>query len=144
MTLNVVSPTPVQNPSGTKYAKDEPLQNPAFKAKVQEQKSDEFVVKKVPATTGRKWGVGLASYFCPGLGQAINGQWGKAAGFFCGTLGLSTIIGTSMASAILKGGKSMKLAGGALAAGMGMIALNIWNVVDAVKNAKSEVLVPKK
>lgn len=39
---------------------------------------------KEEASTGKKWGVGLGSFFIPGLGQAINGQWGKAAGFFVG------------------------------------------------------------
>lgn len=39
---------------------------------------------KDEASTGKKWGVGLGSFFIPGLGQAINGQWAKAAGMFAG------------------------------------------------------------
>ena len=142
MTFNVVSPSPTPQPVGTKYAKDDtPVQQVSFKANEKAQKSDEFVVKKVPATTGKKWGVGIASYFCPGLGQGINGQWGKAAGFFAGTLTLGGIMGVSIAKTAMTGKAKL---GGIVAAGLAATALNIWSVVDAVKNARSEVLVPKK
>lgn len=87
------------------------------------------------ATTGKKWGVGFASYFVPGLGQAINGQWVKAAGFFFGTYG-------AYASMIM-GAKKPFLAIPGLLAGIG---LDIWSIVNAVKNAKSEEtqIIPKK
>ncbi len=41
---------------------------------------------KDDASSGKKWGVGLGSFFLTGLGQAINGQWGKAAGFLAALL----------------------------------------------------------
>lgn len=72
------------------------------------------------ASTGKKWGVGIASGLIPGLGQAINGEWGKAAGFFLGNVALN-----GMAFAV-----SPLLAIPAL-------GINIWAIVDAVKNAKS-------
>lgn len=44
----------------------------------------EYVYER-PASTGKKVGVGVASFALPGLGQAINGQWGKGLGFFAAT-----------------------------------------------------------
>ena len=55
----------------------------------------------------------------PGLGQAVNGQWGKGLGFFFGT-------GLAGAAAMLAGPVGL-----AAYAGVG-----IWSIVDAVKNAK--------
>ena len=72
------------------------------------------------ATTGKKWGVGIASGIIPGLGQAINGQWGKAAAFFFGNLALNLTIKNPMAK-MLPG-----------------LVLTIGAIVDAVKNAKSK------
>lgn len=83
---------------------------------------------KGEASTGKKWGVGLASAFLTGSGQAINGQWGKAAGFFGGAIGAGMLM------------KQNKILGSIVATGVG-----IWSIVDAVKNASSDVkqIVPK-
>lgn len=108
-------------------------QTQTFKGK---ELNDQFVKKyEVEATTGKKWGVGLASSVCPGLGQAINGQWGKGIGYFLGTGALGLV--TNFAA--LKG----KLVG-ALVAGLGALGLGIASIVDAVKNAKSEVMIVDK
>lgn len=72
------------------------------------------------ASTAKKWGVGIASAFLPGLGQAINGQWGKGLGFFLGS-------GATAALTV-----AFPPAGLIAAAGVG-----IWSIVDAVKNAKA-------
>ena len=87
-------------------------------------------VYETEASTGKKWGVGIASYFCPGLGQAINGQWGKCFAFLGGALGAGIFAGIT---------KNVPLA--CLAA----IGLMIGSIVDAVKNAKSTetVIMPK-
>ena len=71
------------------------------------------------ASGAKKFGVGLASAFLPGLGQAVNGQWGKGLAFFFGT-------GVAGAAAMLAGPVGL-----AAYAGVG-----IWSIVDAVKNAK--------
>ena len=96
------------------------------------------------ATKGKKWGVGLASAFVPGLGQAINGQWGKGIGFFLGT---GALYAAGMASGIIgMGGKNpAKGIGAMFALSAGCLGLGIASIVDAVKNAKSEVkqIVPK-
>lgn len=66
------------------------------------------------ASTAKKVGVGIASSLIPGLGQAINGQWGKAAGFFFGETAAISLLGA-----------------------VGWLGIGIWSVVDAVKNAQS-------
>ena len=83
---------------------------------------------KDEASSGKKWGVGIGSFFCPGLGQAINGQWGKAAAFFGGGIGAAML------------GKVNFLAGQ-----LGMIGVCVWSIIDAVKNASSKTkqIVPK-
>ena len=108
-------------------------QSQAFKGK---EINDQFVKKyEVEATTGKKWGVGIASTFLPGLGQAINGQWGKGIGYFLGV--------NALAFAAQFAGFKGKLVG-ALVAGVGALGLGITSIVDAVKNAKSEVTVVDK
>lgn len=96
------------------------------------------------ASKGKKWGVGLASAFCPGLGQAINGQWGKGIGFF---LGYGALYAAGMMSGVIGMGsnKPTKGIGAMLALCTGALGLGIGSIVDAVKNAKSEVkqIVPK-
>ncbi len=100
----------------------------AFKAKepklVDVIKHENFEERKyeTEASTGKKWGVGIASGFITGLGQAINGQWGKAAGFFFGTMAAGAVAGKLL---------------GKLGAGLVGIAGCAWSIVDAVKNAKS-------
>ena len=87
---------------------------------------------------------GFASYFIPGLGQCVCGEWGRGISFFLGT----TVTGSlALGSALAKGhsayyyddqgffndnsgtGAIVTLA---LAAG----ALYVWNICDAVKVAK--------
>lgn len=73
------------------------------------------------AGSGKKWGVGIASAVIPGLGQAINGEWGKAAGFFFGGIAASVVAATT-----------------APLIGLAGLGLGIWSIVDAVKSAKAE------
>ena len=96
------------------------------------------------ASTGKKWGVGLASAFCPGLGQAINGQWGKGIGFFLGT-GALYVAGVLSGAIGASSDKAAKGLGAMAALLLGATGLAITSIVDAVKNAKSEVkqIVPK-
>ena len=64
-------------------------------------------VYETPASTAKKFGIGFASASIPGLGQAINGQWGKAAGFFFGELFGPTLI--ALPAALLEKDKTFKL-----------------------------------
>ena len=74
---------------------------------------------KEEASSGKKWGVGIASFLIPGLGQAINGEWGKALGFLAGRIGISLALGFACPPL-------------AIATSLG---LTIWSTVDAVQNA---------
>lgn len=88
------------------------------------------VTYETEGSTGKKWGVGIASACLPGLGQAINGEWGKGFAFLAGS------IATSIAGGLLRSPGMMWLGG---------LGVGIWSIVDAVKNAKGEMktLVPK-
>lgn len=88
---------------------------------------------KDEASSGKKWGVGIGSFFLPGLGQAINGQWGKAAGFF----------GGAVAAYLLQISRSI-FAIKALGA-LSYLGITVWSIIDAVKNASSKTkqIVPK-
>ncbi len=80
---------------------------------------------------------GFASFVIPGLGQAINNEWGRAIGFFLG----STIAGTSMNNFIRdsyidyypywKYDVYKAVAFGAITLG-----LDIWSIIDAVRITK--------
>ena len=106
---------PVQGPYGyQQYPKPVP-------SKVVELPDRYVETYRSEASSGKKWGVGIASACISGLGQAINGEWGKALAFFGGSL----------------------LAGFVFP--IASIPIGIWSIVDAVKNASSEqqVVVPK-
>ena len=91
---------------------------------------------------------GVASFFIPGLGQAICGEWGRALAIFGGHLGL-TVIYTAAINAgntnyyvdsrpgtpvIQSSGDGIYAL--ALAAMIGDVALDIWSICDAVHVAK--------
>lgn len=112
------------------------VQNPAFKSErktrlVSISRWEDYEVRtyETEASTGKKWGVGIASAFVSGLGQAINGEWGKGAAFFLGSLFPAMI--SSFAITTGKFGTSA-------IAGLTALGVNIYSIVDAVKNAKSE------
>ena len=105
------------------------VNNPNFRSRIDSplksvQKFPDYEVRtyETEGSTGKKWGVGIASALISGLGQAINGDWGKAAGFFFGTI---------------IAGKLGKVVAGEPGKMVGAAAVGIWSVIDAVKSAKS-------
>ena len=86
---------------------------------------------KTEGTTGKKWGVGIASAFMSGLGQFINGDVGKGFGF----LVAGAAAYAAMFAGMKKGSKGLYLGGLLASSGIG-----IGSVIDAVKNAKSETV----
>ena len=109
------------------------VQNHCFKGgtriKSVEQYPDyKVVTMETEASTGKKWGVGIASATVCGLGQGINGQWGKGLGFFFGSIAAAT------ASLLIGGMKPLGMGLAYLTSG----AIGIWSIVDAVKNASTE------
>ena len=111
----------------------------------------EFQKFQTEATTDKKWGVGIASWVLPGLGQAINGEWGKGFAFF-GLAGILPYFFAALTGLSLSMGgisKNNKVSKTAVIAGLSGVLLSaiggrIWSCVDAVRNAKSEVFVPVK
>lgn len=119
--------------------------------------------EKKRSLTAKKWGVGIASYLFPGLGQLINGQFGRACGFYFTSLGFGALFiaglvksknlinytesekavekNTNKISGKLNFSKnsSSKGALALLAIGLiGAIATNIYGIVDAVKQTKRD------
>ena len=76
---------------------------------------------KKEASIGKKLGVGIASGFMAGLGQAINGEWGKATGFFLGSMALSALACTVSPFIAIPA-----------------LGISAWSIVDAVNNAKAD------
>lgn len=85
---------------------------------------------------------GWASAFVPGLGQAVNGEFGRALGFFAGNFGLSTILLSSLATDAYRSGIADDFETGdgvsvvSMVALLGQLAMYVWNIYDAVHVAK--------
>ena len=89
----------------------------------------ELPEKPKKASNAKKWGVGIASGMISGLGQLINGEVGKGAGYFGASVG--TFI-------IARVGMVQKIPALAVLGGLGNLAVGVSSIVDAVKHAKSE------
>lgn len=135
----MVSPVSVVSPNGIPQVGPVVHHSPAFRAQAVENYGPKEVrdfpdrteyVYETEGSTGKKWGVGIASAVCPGFGQAINGQWGKGFAFLAGWLGSQIIGGVT------------KNLGISL---LGTLGIGIWSIVDAVNSAKSTetVILPK-
>jgi len=68
-------------------------------------------------------GTALSSTIIPGLGQLAKGEPGKAAAFFFGIMIGSPIVGVLA--------KAWRPAGSI--AGIGVLGVHIWNIVDAAR-----------
>ena len=88
---------------------------------------------------------GVASFFVPGLGQALSGETGRGLLFFAGSVVTSGITISSFSStkkSILNGQVveyEVKKSGSNVGAYLGLVAsagIWIWSIVDAVKVAK--------
>ncbi len=95
-----------------------------------------FYVHQPGDPYSRGW-AGVASFFIPGLGECIDGEWGRGLAFFGANLGLG-LLGLSQRTAYVDsyGYTTYQYNGlywGILAA---RIALNIWSICDAVHVAK--------
>lgn len=122
------------------------VQNPQFKGRTKIKSVEQYpdykvVTMETEASTGKKWGLGIASATVCGLGQAVNGEWGKAAGFFIAGNFIPPVIAAVAGGIVgLKGGKIGSL-GGPMAM-FGILASfavpRVWSIVDAVKNANTE------
>lgn len=129
---SVTSVPPMLQPTSTPAFKQSGIPKPDA---IKEHPNYYELTYETEASTGKKWGVGLGSAFLPGLGQAINGQWGKGLGFFASNIAIRAMAILPM----MRGKMPSPIAG------IATFGLGIWSIVDAVKNAKDEVkqIVPK-
>ena len=77
---------------------------------------------------------GVASFFIPGLGECILGEWGRGLGKFFGNAAL-----VSAAAVFTQAGFYSEEGGPLIVAAAcyaGALGLNIWSIVDAVRIAK--------
>ncbi len=82
--------------------------------------------------------IGFGDFFIPGLGNAILGEWGRAAGFFFGNAGLGIIGLTQVKYVETNNQKYVQvnpLYWVILAARVG---LNVWSICDAVHVSKAK------
>ena len=86
---------------------------------------------------------GIASFFIPGLGQCVDGEWGRGIGFFAANFGLNVVVLGSLAAVVSNNNETTDELGGdggaaALLVGalLGQAVLYIWNICDAVRVAK--------
>jgi hypothetical protein len=76
---------------------------------------------------------GLCSFLIPGLGQIIDGEVGRGIGFFAGSVAFSVL--TQVGSQSVLNGNEAGVSTMLLGLG-GMLAVDIWAIVDANHVAK--------
>ena len=81
----------------------------------------------------RFW-AGAASFFIPGLGECLDGQWGRGACFFIGNVALYAIQYSDTVYDSYGYSQSVGTIG--TIAAIARIGVNIWSIVDAVRIAK--------
>jgi len=81
---------------------------------------------------------GFGSFIIPGLGEAITGEWGRAAGFFFSNLGIALSQSLIVNDAVIREGDYAydHLPAGYWILMAGRIGLNVWSICDSVKIAK--------
>ena len=80
--------------------------------------------------------IGFADFFIPGLGNAIAGEWGRAAGFCLVNLGLGLIGNTQRTATVQNGYTYYEYNTMYWVIMAARVGLNIWSVCDAVHVAK--------
>ena len=85
---------------------------------------------------------GIASFFIPGLGQCVDGEWGRGIGFFAANMGLNVLVLGSLAAVVSDYATTDEFGGDGGAAALlgcallGQAVVYIWNICDAVRVAK--------
>ncbi|MFA7657797.1 MAG: hypothetical protein WCY19_00015 [Candidatus Gastranaerophilaceae bacterium] len=114
--VNIVANNKMSNPKAVAFTDGED--------KVEIKEKREPIEK---ASTGKKWGVGIASLLVSGLGQFINGDNKKGFAYLGGGLG------SALVSVV---GKAVKVPFITAIGVIGNLVVGIASIVDAVKNAK--------
>ena len=93
---------------------------------------------KQPGDPYTPFWIGFGDFFIPGLGNAITGEWGRAAGFFFSNLGLG-ILGLTQVNVVTTSyGSYYEYTGLYWAIMAARIGLNVWSICDAVHVAKAK------
>lgn len=82
--------------------------------------------------------IGFADFFIPGLGNAITGEWGRAAGFFFSNLGLSLLERTQRTVVNTSEGSYYEYTGLYWVIVAARLGLDIWSICDAVHVSKAK------
>ena len=82
--------------------------------------------------------IGFGDFFIPGLGNAITGEWGRAAGFFFSNLGLGILASTQVRVVTSSNRTRYEVNGWYWAIMAARLGLNIWSICDAVHVAKAK------
>jgi hypothetical protein len=123
--FNETSPLIASGPvhEGMKYREYKDLYDPGFYVR---QPGDPY---------SRGW-AGVASFLIPGLGEAIDGEWVRAAQFF----GVNVLLGVIQLAdtATYRTNNTIRIETGTVGtiAGVTRFAVNIWSIFDAVRIAK--------
>lgn len=91
---------------------------------------------RMPGDPYTPFWIGFGEFFIPGLGNAITGEWGRAAGFFAANVGLG-LLGRTQRSVEKNGNTYYYTYNGmywVIAAVR--LGINIWSICDAVHVAK--------
>ena len=117
-----------QSMSNLYYSNREPAENLRPNMKYKELKTIYNYKDFTPAISDRYYPgwTGVASAFIPGLGECINGEWGRGIGKFLGNVILMTTVNNN---AYYNGSF-------ALACYAAALGIDIWSIVDAVRIAK--------
>ena len=82
--------------------------------------------------------IGFGDFIIPGLGNAITGEWGRAAGFFFSNLGLGLLGLTQMKVVSTSYGYTYEYTGWYWAIMVARLGLDVWSICDAVHVAKAK------
>ena len=116
-------------PEGLRYKELKHIYNP------------KMYIRQFDDKYGPGW-LGVASYFIPGLGQAIEGEWWRAAGFFFGNAMLAglTSAGIDVHYTSVPGSSitdaDFDISTASVICALANVGLHIWSIVDAVRIAK--------
>lgn len=128
-----------QSSSSLYYTDREPVENLRPNMKYKELKGL-YNYKEYESTFADRYSpgwTGVASAFIPGLGECINGEWGRGLGKFFGNVALTTAANVFVQKSYVDSYPSWQtdIVVGVVcyAAALG---LDIWSIVDAVRIAK--------
>ena len=93
---------------------------------------------RMPGDPYSPFWVGFGDFVIPGLGNAITGEWGRAACFFFANLGLEALCWTQTGIVETSTGYSIERTGLYWAFWAARIGMNIYSICDAVKVAKAK------